>query len=199
MKFPLAPLLAANAGGVAAFQVPPRPAPGGLSRASSSNNHGVAFVPRRGLASTARMAESLAEFDAATAASSSSSAIAAAPPAFGGEGAKGEVLSYQTTSSGSFAVVRVCEEDLILPTTLTAAGVGTTGGSVPMAGEEEGGPERVELADALFGGSSQQVAKKDGKGLIGKCQILLWEVVVQICASWLPSVYTVIHLLQSTM
>lgn len=89
---------------------------------------------------------------------------------------QGEVLSIETTpsSTSSFAVVKLLEEDLVqLPLGLSASGLGVTGGadgSVPLVGEEG---DKVELANALFGKSKatqeqQPVAsKKNGEGAIG--------------------------------
>ena len=63
-------------------------------------------------------------------------------------------------------MVKVLEDDLALPTTLSASGL--VGESVPLV--VEGEEEKVELADALFGasrgGQPDQQKKKD-KGSIG--------------------------------
>jgi len=99
------------------------------------------------------MAESLAE-------KSSSTPPPTSIPASNQESEQeGEILSIQSlpSSLSSFAVIKMCEDDLTapyLPVSLSAAGVGVAGGedgSVPMIGEEDEG--KVELADALFGES----------------------------------------------
>ncbi|KAL7534539.1 hypothetical protein ACHAXR_005936 [Thalassiosira sp. AJA248-18] len=141
--------------------------------------------------STARqLAESVAEYDPiSTTPAKSAAPAAAAPPATTTQvphmvaEAQGEILSYLTTttphsssssgssssSSSSYAVVRVCEEDMIkVPalSTLTASGIGTMDGSVPMAAAEE--EDKVELADALFSKSNSRAAAaaKNGQGVI---------------------------------
>jgi len=95
--------------------------------------------------------------------------------------AEGKVLSYQTlpTTSASFAVVKLIEEELYIPQTLTAVGVGVAGdndnGSVPLINSPDESYEslglknnqdinpdesdKVELANALFGKSTP--AKND--------------------------------------
>jgi len=95
--------------------------------------------------------------------------------------AEGKVLSYQTlpTTSASFAVVKLIEEELYIPQTLTAVGVGVAGdndnGSVPLINSPNESYEslglknnqdinpdesdKVELANALFGKSTP--AKND--------------------------------------
>jgi len=165
MKLQLAaPFLAAlslsTTNNVAAFQTQ------SLSRAfvhkASHHNGAVAQLmqQQRSMvsASTALMAESLAEKANTTSTTTATQSIHQE------ETQQGEVLSIQTlpNSSSSFAVVKMCEEDLlVLPTTLSAAGVGVAGGadgSVHMAGEDgvkqEGG-EKVELKDKMFSKSAQ--------------------------------------------
>jgi len=117
------------------------------------------------------MAESLAEYAAPAPESSSSTSTTTTSAAQNDRGddtaEQGEVLSYRTMSNGeSFAVVKVGEEDVMLPSMLSAAGVGVSGGSVPMV-EDEG--DKVELANALFGKSSAPTtpANKNDKGADG--------------------------------
>ena len=208
MKLHLAPFLATaatvgfsslgNNNVVTAFQV------NSLSR--NNGRAAVSFVgiqhyhtstTKRHLASsTARqMAESLAEYDTTsttttTSSSSPSSDNKQQQQLLNQEReAPGQVLSYHTTTtstSSSFAVVKVCEEDLVqqLPTTLTASGVGVTDGVIPMAGEKE--EDKVELANALFGKSSkstegQQAAKKEG--VIGTFELYSYTLCLDLSIS----------------
>lgn len=91
-----------------------------------------------------------------------------APPVAAGAGsAAGEVLSIASSASSSFAAVKMREEDApSLPSSLTAAGVGVTGGTVPLAGDDDDEDEgdRVELASALFAATASAPQKKNGDG-----------------------------------
>jgi len=76
--------------------------------------------------------------------------------------ASGEILSVTSTSSSSFVVIKVCEEDVSLPDLreLTADGIGSTDGTVPIVEED-----KVELADALFRATKKKSeAKKSSAG-----------------------------------
>mmetsp|Transcript_20680 Transcript_20680/g.45918 ORF Transcript_20680/g.45918 Transcript_20680/m.45918 type:complete len:803 (+) Transcript_20680:68-2476(+) len=76
--------------------------------------------------------------------------------------ASGEILSVTSTSSSSFVVIKVCEEDVSLPDLreLTADGIGSTDGTVPIVEED-----KVELADALFRATKRKSeAKKSSAG-----------------------------------
>ena len=122
---------------------------------------------------SATAAESVAELDAPADSSKSSTNNANENTI---TEAEGKVLSYQSlpTSSASFAVVKLIEEELYIPQTLTAVGVGVSGdndnGSVPLINSPDEGYEslglknnqdinsdesdKVELANALFGKST---------------------------------------------
>lgn len=77
------------------------------------------------------------------------------------EDASGEILSVTSTPSSSFAVIKVGEEDVSLPDLmeLTADGIGSTDGTVPIVKED-----KVELADALFKASKMRSAAKKSSG-----------------------------------
>ena len=70
------------------------------------------------------------------------------------------ILIRSGSGSGrKFAVVKLCQEDLLiqqLPSTLSSSGL--VGDSVPLVGSGEEGEEeeKVELANALFGGGQDQ-------------------------------------------
>ena len=77
------------------------------------------------------------------------------------EDASGEILSVTSTPSSSFAVIKVGEEDVSLPDLmeLTADGIGSTDGTVPIVKED-----KVELADALFKASKMRSEAKKSSG-----------------------------------
>ena len=75
--------------------------------------------------------------------------------------ASGEILSVTSTPSKSFVVIKVCEDDVSLPDLreLTADGIGSTDGTVPIVEED-----KVELADALFRASKKKSEANKNSG-----------------------------------
>jgi len=159
---------------------------------ASPSQYGISTQLQQRMSSTAARsmaAESIAEIDPittppATTATTTSTTTASSSTKSNQQVtesvSQGEVLSIKTTpsSTSSFAVVKLLEEDLVqLPLGLSASGLGVAGGadgSVPLVGEEG---DKVELANALFGKSKasqeqQSVAgKKNGEGAIANGEL----------------------------
>jgi len=167
---------------VSAFQVN-KPLPSSASRnyAQKHYGHSILQLQQRSYSSSIHQlrsaaAESVAELDIPTDLTKSTNINENTITE-----AEGKVLSYQTlpSTSASFAVVKLIEEELYIPQTLTAVGVGVAGdndnGSVPLINSPNESYEslglknnqdihsdesdKVELANALFGKSTP--AKND--------------------------------------